>query len=154
MATFTPFLDTKPFFVVKYKNHNTKWLTPSESYDQDDFVEPCFEGWDQTRPDQNGPKIAEDQIGHGLDFGPCFWTSSKLKQSCFLKDIPNPDGGRLATEAAGNSYQFGLGADFEGQSWLLDIISFLTMEYWNQTLQYFLGARGIFHSTLLKEYTD
>ena len=22
------------------------------------------------------------------------------------------------------------------------------MEYWNQTLQYILGARGIFHSTL------
>ena len=27
------------------------------------------------------------------------------------------------------------------------IISFLTMEYRNQTLQYFLGARGILHST-------
>ena len=26
-------------------------------------------------------------------------------------------------------------------------ISFSTMEYWIQTLQYFLGARGIFHST-------
>ena len=34
------------------------------------------------------------------------------------------------------------------------IISFLTMEYWNQTLQYFLGARGILHSTLPREYTD
>ena len=33
-------------------------------------------------------------------------------------------------------------------------ISFLTMEYWNQTLQYFLGARGILHSTLPREYTD
>ena len=31
---------------------------------------------------------------------------------------------------------------------LYSIISFLTMEYWNQTLQYFLGARGILHSTL------
>ena len=34
------------------------------------------------------------------------------------------------------------------------IISFLTMEYRNQTLQYYLGARGILHSTLLREYTD
>ena len=34
------------------------------------------------------------------------------------------------------------------------IISFLTMKYWNQTLQYFLGARGILHSTLPREYTD
>ena len=33
-------------------------------------------------------------------------------------------------------------------------ISFLTMEYLNYTLQYFLGARGIFHSTLPREYTD
>ena len=29
------------------------------------------------------------------------------------------------------------------------IISFLTMEYWNQTLQYFLGVRGILLSTTL-----
>ena len=33
-------------------------------------------------------------------------------------------------------------------------ISFLKMEYWNQTLQYYLPARGIFHSTLPREYTD
>ena len=36
----------------------------------------------------------------------------------------------------------------------LCIISFLTMEYWNQTLQYILKARGILHSTLPREYTD
>ena len=34
------------------------------------------------------------------------------------------------------------------------IISFLTVEYLNQTLQYFLGAGGILHSTLPREYTD
>ena len=34
------------------------------------------------------------------------------------------------------------------------IISFLTMENWNPTLQYFLGARGLLHSTLPREYTD
>ena len=28
------------------------------------------------------------------------------------------------------------------------------MEYRNKTLQYFLGARGILHSTLPREYTD
>ena len=42
-------------------------------------------------------------------------------------------------------------------TWLTNlsfIISFLTMEYWIQTLQYFLGARGLLHSTLSREYTD
>ena len=34
------------------------------------------------------------------------------------------------------------------------IISFLTMEYWNQTFPYFLGARGILHSTLPRDYRD
>ena len=33
-------------------------------------------------------------------------------------------------------------------------ISLLTMEYQNQTIQYFLGARGILDSTLPREYTD
>ena len=36
----------------------------------------------------------------------------------------------------------------------LSILSFLTMEYWNQTLQYFLGARGKLPSILPKEYMD
>ena len=31
---------------------------------------------------------------------------------------------------------------------IMSNISFLTMEYWNQTLQYFLEARGILYSTL------
>ena len=47
-----------------------------------------------------------------------------------------------------NPKEGGLGGKGETR---LNIISFLTMEYWNQTLQYFLGARGIFHSTLLRE---
>ena len=38
--------------------------------------------------------------------------------------------------------------------YLLAIISFLTMECWNQTLQYFFGARVILHSKLPREYTD
>ena len=52
--------------------------------------------------------------------------------------------------------------DITALSWLVycslvsvqSIISFLTMEYQNQTLQYFLEARGILHSTLPREYTD
>ena len=41
----------------------------------------------------------------------------------------------------------------EDQAYLC-IISFLTMEYWNQTLQYFLGERGMFYSTLPREYIE
>ena len=44
--------------------------------------------------------------------------------------------------------------DFMLIIWFVDsvlvIISFLTMEYWNQTLQYFLGARGILLPVALK----
>ena len=43
---------------------------------------------------------------------------------------------------------------FRAISNIQEIISFLTMEYWLQTLQYFLGASGILHSTLPREYTD
>ena len=34
------FLDTKPFCAMKIANHYDKQLTPSESWDQDGFVEP------------------------------------------------------------------------------------------------------------------
>ena len=37
---------------------------------------------------------------------------------------------------------------------VLYIKYFLTIEYWNQILQYFLGVRGILHSTLPRESTD